>query len=173
MASQEGLSSSKIGKIIDWSSSLSPSCTDAFSQDSSLMKEARTCYFTTHPWEWAHSNMDHLSKIFRQLAQGAGLLGKFIHELQWSRDALEELKHGNYVLQSLPKGLKFLRVVSTQESPKVMGNHDSDALQCFASYTYCPWCGKDRQNEGTIINHLRTVHYKLGSYATSVMVVPR
>ena len=57
-------------------------------------------------------------------------------------DGPEELKHANYVLQSLPKGLKFLRVVSAKESPKVMnlkGIHNPDALQHFASYNYCPW----------------------------------
>ena len=129
------------------------------------MKEARACYFTTHPWDWAHSNMDNLSKIFKELAQGAGLLGESIHELQQSWDGPEDLKHGNYVLWSLPKGLKFLRVVSTKESPKVMGLkgiHDPNALWHFASYTYCPWCRKVGQNEGTIVNHLRTIHYKLG-----------
>ena len=42
------------------------------------------------------------------------------------------------------------------------GIHDSKALWHFAGFTYCPWCGKDGQNKGTIINHLRTVHYKLG-----------
>ena len=42
------------------------------------------------------------------------------------------------------------------------GIHDPNALWHFASYTYCLWCGKDRQNKGIIINHLRTVHYKLG-----------
>ena len=136
-----------------------------FSQDSSPIKEARECYFTTHPWDWALGNMDDLSDIFRELAQGAGLLGKFIHKIQVSWSGLEELKHANYIFRSLPKGLKFLRVVSAKESPKIMGLkgiHDSDALLHFISYTYCPWCGKDRQNKGTIINHLRTVHYKLG-----------
>ena len=37
------------------------------------------------------------------------------------------------------------------ESPKVMGLmgiHDPDALQHFARFTYCPWCGKEGQNEG-------------------------
>ena len=165
MASQEGPSSSKIGKMVDWSSSLKPSHVDTFSRDSSLVKEARSHYFTTYPWHWAHGNMDNLSEIFRELAQGTDLLGKSIHKIQWSWDGPEELKHANYVLQSLPKGLKFLRAVSTKESPKVMGLkgiHDPNALQHFASYTYCPWCGKDGQNEGTIINHLRMVHYKLG-----------
>ena len=165
MASQEGPSSSKRGKAADWSSSLKPSHADAFSRDSSPMKEARSCYFATQPWDWVHSNTDDLSDFFRELAQGIGLLGESIHEIKRSWDGPEELKHGNYVLWSLPKGLKFLRMVSTKESPKVMGLkgiHDPDALQHFASYTYCPWCRKDRQNEGTVINHLRMVHYKLG-----------
>ena len=112
-------------------------------QDSSLVKEARACYFTIHPWNWAHSNIDNLSEIFWELAQGAGLLGESIHELQQLWNGLEDLKHGNYILWSLPKGLKFLRAVSAKESPKnhgLKGIHDSNALQYFASFTYCPWC---------------------------------
>ena len=162
---QEGPSNSKKGKTTGWSYSLKPSRTDTFSWDSGHVKEARECYFATHPWDWAHGNMDDLSDIFRELAQGAGLLGKFIHEIQVSWNGPTELKHANYILRSLPKGLKFLRVVSAKESPKIMGLkgiHDFDALQHFAGYTYCPWCGKYGQNEGTVINHLRTVHSKLG-----------
>ena len=68
VASQEGPSSSKIGKMADWFSSLSPSHVDAFCWDSSLVKEARAHYFTTHPWDWAHGNMDNLSEIFWELA---------------------------------------------------------------------------------------------------------
>ena len=163
--SQEDLPCSKREKTSDWFSSLKPSWVDAFSWDSSPIKEARECYFATHPWDWACSNMDDLSDIFRELTQGAGLLGESIHKIQVSWNGLEELKHANYILRSLPKGLKFLRMVSTKESPKIMGLkgiHNPDALQHFAGYTYCPWCGKDGQNEGTVINHLRTVHYKLG-----------
>ena len=167
--------SSKRGKMADWSSSLKPSHVDAFSQDSSPMKEARACYFTTHPWDWAHDNTDDLSDIFRELAQGAGLLGEAIFKIQWSWDGLEHLKHANYVLQSLPKGLKFLRAVSTEESLKVTGLkgiHDPDVLWHFASCTYCPWCRKDGQNEGTIINHLRTVHYNLGLICNQCFCCP-
>ena len=95
----------------------------------------------------------------------ADLLGESIFEIQWSWERPEHLKQANYILQSQPEGLKFLRVVSTKESPKVMGLegiHYPEVLQCFAGYTYCPWCGKYGQNEGTVVNHLRTVHYKLG-----------
>ena len=163
--SQEDLLHSKREKTSDWFSSLKPSRADAFCQDSSPVKEARECYFTTHPWDWVQSNTDNLSNIFRELAQGTSLLGKSIFEIQRSWDGLDHLKHGNYVIRSLSKGLKFLRMVSTKESPQIMGLkgiHDPDALWHFASYTNCPWCSKDGQNEGTINYHLRTVHYKLG-----------
>ena len=70
----------------------------------------------------------------------------------------------NYALRSLPKGLKFLRAVPPSESPKVMGLvgiHDPDALHHFNGMTHCPWYEKEGQNEGIIINHLQTVHYRL------------
>ena len=167
IASQEGPLSSKRGKNADWPSCLKPSHADAFNWDSSPMKEARSHYFATHPSDWVNSNTEDLSDIFRELAQGTGLLGESIHEIKWLWDGLEELKHVNYVLWCLPKGLKFLRVVSTKDSPKVMGLkgiHDPSALQHFASYTHCPWCSKDGQNEGIIVNHLRTVHYRARSH---------
>ena len=165
MVSQEGPSSSKRRETASWFASLKPSHADAFSHDSDLIKEARSCYFATHPWDWTYGNTDDLSDIFKELVEGADLLGKSIHELQLSWEGPEELKHANYSLHSLPKGLRFLRVVPTLESPKIMGLkgiHDDDALQCFVGYTYCLWCGKEGQNKGTVVNHLRTVHYRLG-----------
>ena len=97
-ASQEGLSSSKRRETPDWFASLKPSHADAFSHDSDPMKEARLCYFATHPCDWIHDSTDDLSDIFRELAEGAGLLGKSIHEIQLSWDGPEELKHTNYAL---------------------------------------------------------------------------
>ena len=128
------------------------------------MKEARSCYFATHPYDWVHGSFDDLSNIFKELARGAGLLGKSIYEIQLLWDGLEKLKQDNYALQSLLKDLRFLRAVSANESPRVMGLkgiHDPEALSWFAGLTYCPWCGKEGQNEGTMVNHLRTNHYRL------------
>ena len=158
-------SNSKKGKTANWLTSMKSSCTDAFSQDSDPVKEARACYFATHSWDWTHSNMEDLSDIFKELAQKAGLLGESTFKLQWSWEGPEHLKQANYIFQSQPKGLKFLRAVSTKESPKEMGLkgiHKPEALWHFARFTYCPWCGKYGQNEGTVINHLRTVHYRSG-----------
>ena len=77
----------------------------------------------------------------------------------------DELQQANYALRSLPKGLKFLHAVPPSESPKVMalvGIHDLDALCCFNGLTHHPWCEEEGQNEGTVINHLQMVHYRLG-----------
>ena len=74
-------------------------------------------------------------------------------------------KTSKLCLLSLPKGLKFLWAVPPSESPKVMGLmgiHDQDALHHFSSVTYYTWCRKEGQNEGMVVNHLWTTHYRLG-----------
>ena len=164
-SSQEGPSSSKRQETPIWFASLKPSHVEAFSWDSDLVKEARLHFFSNHSCDWAIDGTNDLSDVFRELAEGASLLGEAIYEIQLSWTGPEELKQANYALQSLPKGLRFLRVVPAMESPKVMGLmgiHDPDALWHFTGYTYCPWCGKEGQNEGTVVNHFRTTHYRLG-----------
>ena len=99
------------------------------------------------------------------MTTNAELLGSSIHEIQASRMGLEELKQANYTLRALPRGLKFLHVAPPSESPKVMelmGIHNPDALCHFSGITHCPWCGKEGLNVGTVVNHLQTVHYRLG-----------
>ena len=76
--SQEESSNSKKGRTANWLTSMKSECADAFSRDSDLVKEARARYFTTHSWDWIHSNTEDLSNIFKGLAQEAGLLGESI-----------------------------------------------------------------------------------------------
>ena len=109
--------------------------------------------------------MHDLSEVFRHMAKSAELLVLAIYEIQEVWEEPDELQQANYALRSLPKGLKFLWAVPPSESPKVMGLvdiHNPDALCCFSGMTHCPWYGKEGQNEGTVINHLLTVHYRLG-----------
>ena len=99
------------------------------------------------------------------MTKTASLLGSAIYEIQEVWTGWDELQHANHELRVLPKGLKFFQTVSPSESPKVMGLegiHHHDALCHFNGVTHCPLCRKEGQNKGTIINHLRTVHYKLG-----------
>ena len=130
-----------------------------------LGKEARREFFLKHSYNFITEGTCDLSGIFRQMATSANLLGTSIYEIQVSWTGPDELKQANYALRYLPKGLKFLHVVPPSESPKVMGLvgiHDADTLCCFSGITHCPWCGKEGQNEGTMVNHLQTVHYRLG-----------
>ena len=124
---------------------------EAFLWDSSIVKEARSHFFSNHSYDWVHDGTNDLSDVFKELAESAGLLGEAIYEIQLSWTGPEELKQANYALWSLPKGLRFLRAVPASESPKVMGLmdiHDSDALWHYAGYTYCPWCGKEGKMRG-------------------------
>ena len=129
------------------------------------MKEAREEYFRRHSLNFNNENSHNFTGIFRCMIETADLLGSAIYEIREVWTGLDELWQANYMLRALLKGLKFLRVVSPSESPKVMrliGIYDPDALCCFNRVTHFPWCGKVGQNEGTIVNHLRTTHYKLG-----------
>ena len=151
-------------EIQPWDRALKLSCTEVFGQDSDLVKEARREFFSKHSYNFIMEGTHDLSEIFKQMATSAELLGTSIYEIQVSWTGPNELKHANYALQSLPKGLKFLHTVPPSESPKVMGLvgiHDPDALHHFSGVTHCPWCGKEGQNEGSMVNHLQIVHYRL------------
>ena len=134
-------------------------------KDSDMVREARREFFSKHSYNFTTDGTHNLSRTFRQLAVSPNLLSTSIHEIQASWPGPEELKQANYAFQSLPKGLKFLCALPPSGSPKVMalvGIHDPDALCHFGSITYCPWCGKEGQNEGTMVNLLQTMHYRLG-----------
>ena len=129
------------------------------------MKETREEYFKKDYTYFSDENTHDFTGIFRCMIESAGLLGSSIHEIKEVWTGLDELWQANYALRTLKKGLKFLRAVFPSESPKLMGLmdiHDLDALCHFNRLAHCPWCRKVGQNEGTIINHLRTTHYKLG-----------
>ena len=148
-----------------WFKLLKPGHAEALLRDWDIVMEARSHFFSKHSHNFNQDSTHDLSEVFKKLATKAGLLGSNIYEIEASWTGLEELKQANYTLWSLPKGLKFLRVVPTLESPKIMeleGIHDPDALHHFAGFTNCPCCGKEGQNEGMVVNHLRTTHYRLG-----------
>ena len=157
--------SSKRWEVPPWYRTLKPNYAKAFSWDSDLVREARRQFFLRHSSNFTADSTCNLSEIFRKMAMSANLLGTSIHEIQASWTGPNELKQVNYALQSLPKGLKFLHIVPPSKSPKVMGLvgiHEPDTLHHFRGVTHCPWCGKEGQKEGTMVNHLWTMHYRLG-----------
>ena len=164
-ATSEGPSSSKQWEVPPWNKVLKQSHSEVFSQDTDLVKEARKEYFSRHSYNFTAEGTCNLLEVFKQMAKSANLLGTSIHEIQAVWMGPDELRQANYAVRSLPKGLKFLHAVPPSECLKVMGLvriHDLDALCHFNGLTHCPWCGKEGQNEGIMVNHLWTVHYSLG-----------
>ena len=75
------------------------------------------------------------------MAKTTELLSLTIYEIKEVWKGPDELQQANYALMAIPKGLKFLRMVSPLESPKVMGLvgiHNPDALCHFDGLTHCP-----------------------------------
>ena len=157
--------SSKWQEVPPWNKVLKQSCLEAFSWDTELVKEAKKEYFLKHSYNFTLEGTCNLSEVFKQMAKSADLLGTSIHKIQVVWRGPDELRQANYTLRSLWKGLRFLHVVPLSESPKVMGLvgiHNPDFLCHFNGSTHCPCCGKEGQNEGTVVNHLQMVHYRLG-----------
>ena len=99
------------------------------------------------------------------MATTANLLGNEIQEVQEDWGNRRDLSAANLFSRSSSKDIHFFRIVVPTESPKIMGLagiHLLKALQWQSSLTFCLWCGKEGQNEGTVVNHLQTMHYHLG-----------
>ena len=144
---------------------LSRSHQEAFSRDSKLVQKAREDYY----WEnYPHFNREtscNMADIFQSMIKSASLLSSEIHKIKETWTGQSKLQYTNYALRTLPTGLIFFCPVSPSEFLKVMGLtdiHHPNALHCFNGVTHCLWCGKEGQNEGTVINHLQMTHCKLG-----------
>ena len=144
---------------------LTRSCLEAFNQDSSLVREMREEYFWSHCQNFNNENTHDFADIFQCMVGTTDLLGCAIYKITEAWSGQDELQQANCSLMALQKGLKFFRAVSPSKSLKIMGLmgiHNPDELHHFNGVTHYPWCGKEGQNEGTIVNHLQRVQYKLG-----------
>ena len=95
---QEGPSSPKRQETPAWFTSLKPSCVEAFLWDSSIIKEARLCFFSNHSYNFVHDGTHDLSDVFKELAKSASLLEETIYKIQLSWTGPEELEQANYAL---------------------------------------------------------------------------
>ena len=109
-----GPPSPKRQEIPPWLKTLKPNHAEPFSRDSDMVKETRREYFSKHSYDFTSDGTHDLSGMFKHLATSAGLLGTSIYKTQSPWTGPEELKQANYVLLSLPKGLKFLWAVPPQ-----------------------------------------------------------
>ena len=120
-ATLEGPPSSKWQDIPPWYKVLTWSHSEAFSWDTSLVRETRKEYFKRHSPNFTMEGTCDLSKVFRHMAKTTKLLGSAIYEIQEVWKGPDELRQANCALKSLPKGLKFLRAVPPLGVPKGYG----------------------------------------------------
>ena len=78
----EGPPSSKWQQIPPLYKVLTQSCSEAFSQDTSLVRETREEYFKRHSPNFATEGIHDLSKVFRHMAETAKLLGLAIYKIK-------------------------------------------------------------------------------------------
>ena len=81
-ATVEGPPSSKWQEVLPWYKVLKQSCSEAFSQDTSLVRAARKEYFKKHSPNFTMDGMHDLSEVFRHMAKSAKLLGSAICKIQ-------------------------------------------------------------------------------------------
>ena len=130
-----------------------------------LVWQTREDYFQVNCPHFDCETLQDLCSLFRDMIISANLLNSDIFKIQKVWTEQEDLQYANDAWKSLPKGLWFFHLVSPLELDMVMGLEGiqhPDSLGGIAGVTFCPWCGKEGQNEGTIVNHLWTTHYNLG-----------
>ena len=139
-------------------------CREAFSKDSDLVKHIRWTYFRAHLLVFLKEVIHDLADIFGEMTKMLVLMGSEIHPIQDQWQGKKELHVANHVAKGSTKNLCYFWVVSPIKSPKIMGLkgiHSLEALKHQACLSFCPWCGKEGQNEGIMVNHLCTRHYYL------------
>ena len=137
---------------------------EAFHKDSELVQCIRQTYFRTHVLTFHKEDTYKLMELFKELVEKAGLLGTKVYPVQDLLVGKRELCSAYYAVRGSTKDFHFFRIVATLESSKIMGLlgiHSPEVLKQQAGVLFCPWCGKEEQNMGTIVNHMCTGHYHL------------
>ena len=138
---------------------------EAVCKDLDLIQHIRWTYFRAHSLVF-HEEVTHdLANVFGEMAKMVGLMGTKIHPVQDQWQGKKELYVANHAAKGSAKNLHYFWVVLPVESSKIMGLkriHSPEALKHKAGLSFCPWCGKEGQNEGTMVNHPFTGRYHLG-----------
>ena len=137
-----------------------------------MVKVARQTSNKTHRAIFQQEGSYDLTSIFQETSQDTNLLNVKIYEVQEAWTGCWGLRAANCAAKASQRDILFSCVVMPTELPNIMGLkgiHSPKALHWQDSCSYCPWCGKEGQNEGTIMNHLRAIHYHMCLVCTLCM----
>ena len=122
-------------------------------------------YFRMNCPDFDHEVSRDLSHTFWEMVDFAGLLELDIHEVWDACTGWKDLHTANHAIKTSQRNIQFFCMVIPTKLPSIMGLngiHSPEALHRWGGCSYCPQCAKEGPNEGTMINHLHTVHYHLG-----------
>ena len=141
---------------------------EAFTKDSNLVQRARG---PTLGWTALILTVRFhmICLIHFRKWHSAGLRGLDIYEVQDTWMGQKDLCTANHAAKTSQRNIQFFCMVTATKLPSIMGLewiHSLEDLCRWGGHSYCPWCAKEGQNEGTMVNHLHTVHYHLGQVCT-------
>ena len=138
---------------------------EAFSKDSEVVRVTQWAYCKGHKVIFEQEGSYDLTSVFWQMARDTILLNSEIHEVQEVWIGQGGLKATNCATQPSLKDIQFFCMVSLNKSHNIVGLrgvHSLETLHQQGGHSFCPCCVKEGQNEGTVMNHLKTMHYHLG-----------
>ena len=106
------------------------------------------------------------------MASSMTLLGTEVQEVLEEWSGQQELRAANKTTKASQRDIHFFRLVAPTELLKIMGLegiYSPQALWEQSGLSFCPWCGKEGQNEGMVVNHLQMMHYHLGLVCTNCL----
>ena len=144
---------------------LGDSCCEAFHRDLELVQCIRQTYFRTHALTFHKEDTYELMEVFKELADMAGLLGTEVYPVQDPWVGKRELCCTYYAVTGSAKDLPLFQDSGTPQIPQNNGSPRHTlprGTEATGWPLILPWCRKEGQNKGTIVNHLCTRHYCLG-----------
>ena len=137
---------------------------EASRKDSNLVQATRWVYFKMHHPDLDHEGSNDLFSTFQEMATFAGLMGPKVHEFQEVWTGSKDFWATHHVPKGSPKEIHFFCVVHPTKLPKIMGLWEIHSPKALCRQADWPsvWCGKEGQNEATVVNHLWKSHYHLG-----------
>ena len=97
---------------------------EAFSKESNLIKVARLVYQKAHQANFEQEVSYNLSSIFCQMTTSTNLLNAEVYEVKETWGGQNDLRATNQVARASPKDIHFFWIISSTESPKIVGLKD-------------------------------------------------
>ena len=134
-------------------------CWEGFHWDTNLVQIIRWMYFEVHCPTFNQEGSHDLSSLFREMITSADLLESEIHEIQEVWDWMERPSGMPIMQWGVCQGSLIFPPCVPFGVAKGYGTKRDSSSWCTLppmGLSYCPWCRKEGQNEGTVLNYLCT-----------------